>query len=107
MRIGSLFFASSSRVNVKTTTLPGLDGADLAIDATRLGAPAGAREQCVRRRHAEADERLQLEGHQPVHAVGPAREPDARGEVTREAFGDDTAGPANLVHDGGAVAVAL
>ncbi len=49
----------------------------------------------------------QLERHEPVHAVGAAREAHARGEVAREVLVDETARPAHLLHDGGAPPVAL
>src|SRR5215470_8313959 len=46
--------------------------------------PAGAGEEGITRRHAEPHERLQLEGHESVHAVGATGEADARGEMAGE-----------------------
>src|SRR5215468_12183258 len=65
-------------------SLTGLDRSHLSVDPTRLGPPAGAGEEAITRRHAEPHERLQLEGHEPVHAVGATGEADARGEMAGE-----------------------
>src|SRR5262249_61685139 len=65
----------------RARAVAGLDGPRLSVDATRLGPPAGAGEEGITRRHAEPHERLQLEGHESVHAVGATGEADARGEM--------------------------
>src|SRR5215467_4440539 len=62
-------------------SLAGLDRSHLSVDPTRLGPPASAGEEGITRRHAEPHERLQLEGHESVHAVGATGEADARGEM--------------------------
>ena len=82
-------------------------GPDLVVDPTRLGPPARAGQQRVARGHAEADERLQLDRHQPVHAVGAAREADAGGQVTRERLPGHPPSPAHLVHDHRTLTVSL
>ena len=85
--------SGSPSIAIRSARLPTLDRSHLVIDATGLGAPARAREQRVPRRDAEAHERGQLERHEAVHAVGPAREAHAGGEVAREALVDDAVAP--------------
>src|SRR5262249_18783084 len=100
-------FKGSPSIAIRSARLSRYERADLIVDAARLGAPAGPGQQGVARRDAETHERLELDRHQPVHAVGAARVANAGGQVARKSLVDHATGPAHLVHDDRPLAVAL
>src|SRR5215208_7373369 len=76
-----------------------LERACMRLDAERLRTTRSRREERVQRRYAEADRRLYLVGHVAVHAVGPEREPQARGQDRLHPLGDALARPLEIPED--------